>query len=118
MDGLCRIGLGTLWFTKEEEPLELDLLNAEELNYLLISLYPKLMDVPYQFCRAGGPSHQIIVPFAIEDASKVPAVDQSFSPYFTVSMLKALVGRKGRLYIRPMKPLKEGSEVSQYEVVI
>ena len=52
-------------------------------------------------------SHQIIVPFAIQDASKVPAVDQSFSPYFTVSMLKVLVGRKGRLYIRSMKPLKE-----------
>ena len=84
LDGLCREGMGTLWFTKDEEPLELDMLSADELHYLIVNLYPMLQNVPYRLCRAGGPGHQVIVPLIIDEPAKIPANDQPFthsSPY-------------------------------------
>ena len=82
MDDLCRDGMGTLWFSRDEEPLELDLLSSTELHYLVVSLYPMLKNTSYEFCRAGGPGHQVIVPLSIDDPTRIPSNDQPFLPYF------------------------------------
>lgn len=50
LDGLCREGLGTLWFTKDQELLELDLLDVREFHFMIICLYPCLKNVPYEIC--------------------------------------------------------------------
>ena len=117
MDDLCRDGMGTLWFSRDEEPLELDLLSSTELHYLVVSLYPMLKNTSYEFCRAGGPGHQVIVPLSIDDPTRIPSNDQPFLPYFTVEMLKTSIGRKGRVYIRPLKEVRGSHRVSQVEVI-
>ena len=94
----------------------MDLLNARELHYQLITLYPSLNNVHYQLCRAGGPSHQVILPLSISDSAMEPSLDRPFTPYFTVEQLKALIGRKGRLYLRPLQEVARCTRVSQVEV--
>lgn len=118
LDSLCREGLGTLWFTREVDPLVLELLNARELHFLLTTLYPSLKNIPYQFCRAGGPGHQVIVPLSINESDMEPSLDYPFTPYFTVEQLKGLVGRKGCLYLRPLQELPKCTRVSQVEVYV
>lgn len=105
MDRLCRQGLGTLWFDKDDQLLLSHHYNAEELHFFLTCLYPPLADKSYQLCRAGGPSHHMIVPLAIEEEEMVPSLERQFRPYFTVDMLKDKIGRKGRLYIRPLSAI-------------
>lgn len=117
LDELCREGLGTLWFSRTEDPLELELINAEELHFLILCLYPILKEVPYEFCRAAGVGNKVIVPLNIDDSRYIPDVDRPFQPYFTVLKLKDAVGRKGRLYIRPMTTLGKGSRVSETQVL-
>ncbi len=117
LDYLCRDGLGTLWFTRDEDPLELDFVNAEELHFLILCLYPMMAGIPYQFCRAAGLGNKVIVPLHVNDTSYSPEMEsvRPFKPYFTVKMLKEAVGRKGRLYIRPLSTLV-GVRVSQLQV--
>lgn len=103
MDHLCRKGLGTLWFDKDVDQLHLPLhYDADELHFVLTCIYPSLVDVKYELCRAGGPSHHMIVPLAIDDDEMIPSLDRPFRPYFSVDLLKERIGRKGRLYVRPL----------------
>ena len=44
----------------------------------------------------------MIVTLVIDDEEMVPSAEQLFQPYFTVDCLKGRIGRKGRLYIRPL----------------
>ena len=69
LDDLCRDGLGTLWFTRDENPLELDFVNAEELHFLILCLYPIMAGIPYQLCRAAGLGNKVIVPLHVNDTS-------------------------------------------------
>lgn len=116
LDTLCRDGLGTLWFVKDQEPLELEYLSAMELHFFLTCLYPSIRNAPYELCRAGGPGHQVLVPIPIDDPDKVPHAGRPFVPFFTVEMLKTSIGRKGRLYIRPLQEIQGAPRVSQIEV--
>ena len=111
-----RTGLGSLWFTRDEDPLELELITASELHFLILCLYPMLRSTPYQFCRAAGLGNKVIVPLLIDDSSFLPASERPFKPYFSVQMLKDAVGRKGRLYIRPLLEVKGISRLTQLEV--
>ncbi len=74
LDDLC---LGTLWFTRDEDPLELDFVNAEEC------LYPLMAGIPYQLCSLGNKA------LHVNDTSYYPETER---PYFTVKMLKESVG--------------------------
>ena len=95
--------MGTLWFDKDVDQLHLPLYyDADEVHFVLTCLYPPLVDVPYELCRAGGPSHHMIVPLAIDDDEMIPSLDRPFRPYFSVDLLKERIGRKGRLYVRPL----------------
>ena len=105
MDTLCKVGLGTLWFSREDQLDLATYLTPEELHFLLLCLYPKLKEIPYEFCKATGPGNSVIVPFAIEDPRMKPRSNHQFRPYFSPDRLKELVGRKGRLYIRPVMPI-------------
>lgn len=60
------------------------------------------MDVKYGLCRAGGPSHYMTVPLAVDNDEMIPSLDRPFQPYFSVDLLKERIGRKGRLYVRPL----------------
>ena len=103
MDRLCRKGLGTLWFDKDVDQLEFPQhYGADEVHFMLICLYPPLANIKYEFCHAGGPSHHMIVPLAIDNDRMIPSLERPFQPYFSVDILKDRIGRKGRLYIRPL----------------
>ena len=114
MDGLCREGLGTLWFSKEQE---LEHLDPQEFHFLILCLYPFLKNVPYEICRAGGPGHQVLVALHINDSDKIPKKEQPFIPFFDVGQLKELIGRKGCLYIRPLTTIKGYARMSEVEVM-
>ena len=66
LDRLCKCGLGTLWFTKDD-PLSIGTyLTPDELHYLFLCLYPILAGIPYEFCKAAGPGNTVIVALDIE----------------------------------------------------
>ena len=73
MDRLCRKGLGTLWLDKDDQ--------------LHLPQYYNLVGQRYELCRAGGLSHHMIVPLAIEDDEMVPSLERPFWPHFTVNAL-------------------------------
>lgn len=85
---------------------------------MIVCLYYCLKKVPYEICRAGGPGHQVIVPLHINNPSKTPSHNQPFEPFFSVEKLKELIGRKGRLYIRPLITVKGSSRVTEVEVSV
>lgn len=124
LDRLCKRGLGILWFTKEG-PLELPTyLTADELHFLVVCLYPLLQRIPYEFCKAAGPGNNVIVPLNIEDQRMKPSASRPLAPYFTPDMLKACIGRKGKLYIRPLRiidlsaiPARPEHEVSAFQAL-
>ena len=62
-------------------------------------------NIKYELCHAGGPSHHMIVPLAIDDEEMVPSLERHFQPYFGVNVLKERIGRKECLYIRPLTPI-------------
>lgn len=110
MDQLCRKGLGTLWFDKDVDQLPLpQYYGADEVHFVLTCLYPPLVNIKYELCRAGGPSHHTIVPLAVDDEGMIPSLERPFRPYFSVNLLKERIGRKGRLYIRPLTSINLNS---------
>lgn len=113
---LCRIGLGSKWFTVDDR-LEIELhLSAEELHLLILCLYPQLKGIPYEFCKAAGPGNTVIVPILIPEERKRPRQGKPFHPYFSSSVLREKVGRKGKLYIRPLKNIQTSRSLSDVEV--
>ncbi len=118
MDELCKVGLGTRWFSREDR-LKLPLyLTAEEIHFVMTCLYPKLQNAPYEFCKATGPGNKVIVALPIARISKRPSIHKPFAPYFSVRDLKENIGRKGRLYIRPLQGLdtRQSVRLSAVEV--
>lgn len=118
LDALCKAGLGTLWFCKDDQ-LELPTyLSPDELHFLLLCLYPKLFGTPYEFCKAAGPGNNIIVPLVVEDARMKPSKNREFQPYFTPDRLKEAIGRKGRVYVRPLVAIdiKDCRRLPEHEV--
>ena len=109
MDQLCRKGLGTLWFDKDDQLQLPHYYNSEELHFVLLCLYPQLVGKKYELCRVGGPSHHLILPLPIDNPEMIPSRESPFRPYFTVDLLKERIGRKGRLYIRPLTPIELNS---------
>jgi hypothetical protein len=109
------VGLGVLWFTKED-PLELPTyLTPAELHYLVISLYPLIRNIPYEFCKAAGPGNTVIVSLPVEDSRKKPVASGPYIPYFAPDRLKGFIGRKGKLYIRPLRSINIAACVSKSE---
>lgn len=103
LNQLCKHGLGTKWFCKEDQ-LEMPLyLTAEEVHYLICILYPPLKRISYEFCKASGPGNNVIVPLIVANERFKPGSAFPFLPYFDAENLKSQIGRKGRLYIRPME---------------
>ena len=103
LDRLCKRGLGTLWFTKED-PLSIPTyLTPEELHFLILCLYPTLSRIPYEFCKAAGPGNSVILSLDIDDSRMKSHKDREFLPFFAPDRLKDAIGRKGRVYIRPLK---------------
>lgn len=102
---LCKIGLGSKWFCTEDK-LAIELyLTKEELHFLIVCLYHQLHDVPYELCKATGPGNCVIVPLNIDDPSKKPRRGRPFVPHFSCEKVKELIGRKGKLYIRPLESI-------------
>ena len=102
LNELCKRGLGTLWFSASDK-LQIDTsLSPEEFHFLLLCLYPMLNDIPYELCKAAGPGHNVIVPLTFEEDTFRPDASRPFSPHFSPDEVKSQVGRKGRLYIRPV----------------
>ena len=120
MDALCKVGLGTLWFSREDQ-LELAThLTPEELHFVILCLYPKLKEIPYEFCKATGPGNSVVVPLSIDDPRMKPRINRTFRPFFAPDRLKEPVGRKGKLYIRPVVPidLTRCKRLPEHEVIL
>lgn len=102
---LCLLGLGSKWFCNEDKlAIELQF-TAQEVHFLIVCLYPQLRDVPYELCKAAGPGNCVIVPLIINDPSKKARLGQPFIPPFSCVKVKELIGRKGKLYIRPLESI-------------
>lgn len=56
------------------------------------------------------------MPLHIDDTLLIPSSDKPFIPYFNVEKLKEAIGRKGRLYIRPLTTVRGSLRVSEVEV--
>lgn len=109
LDSLCKIGLGSKWFTTDDK-LVVDIdVSAEEFHFMLICLFPPLRDLPYEMCKATGPGNSVVVPLVIDDEGMRPQPGHPFLPFFSVSQLKESIGRKGKLYIRPVNPIPRES---------
>ena len=81
MDRLRRKGLETLWFDKEVNQLEFPQhYGGDEIHFMLICLHPPLVKVKYEFCRAGGPSHHMIVSLTIDNDQMIPSLERPFRP--------------------------------------
>ena len=106
MDQLCRKGLGTLWLDKDVQLQLPHYYNSEELHFVFLCLYPQLVGEKYELCRAGGPSHHLILPLPIDDPEIIPSRELPFGTY---SQLTFWIGRKGRIYIRPVTPIELNS---------
>lgn len=106
LDTLCKCGLGTLWFTKEDPLSIATYLIPEELHFLFLCLYPILSGISYEMCKAAGPGNSVIVALDIDDPRKKPEADHEFFPFFAPDRLKTAIGRKGRIYIRPLKEIE------------
>lgn len=102
LDKLCKVGLGVLWFTRDDMLSIATYLTAEELHFLLLCLYPPLKNIPYEFCKAAGPGNNVIISLPIEDRRLKPSVGRPFVPFCTPDRLKSFIGRKGKLYVRPL----------------
>ena len=118
LDRLCKHRMGTLWFTKED-PLHIPTyLTPDELHYLFLCLYPMLSGIPYEFCKATGPGNNVVVPLDIPDTSSRPRRDREFVPFFSPDRVKAAIGRKGRVYVRPLIQIDLGTLVQVPEYLV
>ena len=105
LDSLCKLGLGSKWFSGEDK-LALGIeVSSEEFHFVVVCLFPPLRNIPYEVCKATGPGHSVLIPLAIDDESLHPRKGLPFRPVFSVSRLKEAIGRKGKLYIRPMEEI-------------
>ncbi len=104
---LCKKGLGTLWFCNEDRLEVPTYYTAEEVHYVLVTLFPLLRDFPYEFCKATGPGNNVLVPLSRPNSSELEAATSvlTHTPVFAADQLKGQIGRKGRLYIRPRQDI-------------
>ena len=86
MDQLCRRGLGTLWFDKDDQLQLPHHYNSDELYFVTTSLYSTLVGNKYELCRTGGPSHPLILPLPIDNPDRIPSRELPFRPYFTIDL--------------------------------
>ncbi len=54
MEQLCKIGLGTRWFTSQDELAIETYLSAEEVHFLFLCLYPPLKNILYELWKKTG----------------------------------------------------------------
>lgn len=101
LDRLCKLGLGVLWFTREDMLSIPTYLTPDELHFLVICLYPLIKSIPYEFCKAAGPGNNVIVPLPVPKNAE--SRNSNFVPFGTPDILKSFIGRKGKLYIRPLR---------------
>ena len=87
---LCKIGLGSKWFTNDYKLVVDVYLSAEEFHFLLVCLFPPIRYVPYEICKATGPGNSVVVPLAIDDENLRPQQGKSFQPFFSIVQLKVL----------------------------
>lgn len=72
LDHLCKLGLGSKWFCNEDKlPVPVDA-SAEGMHFVLLCLFPPLMDIPYEICKASGPGNSVIVPLPIDNEALHP----------------------------------------------
>ena len=81
---------------------------AEEFHFALQCLFPLIRGIPYEFCKAMGPGNVVLVPLTMSDERMKPRRNQPFRPFFSVRELKEAIGRKGKLYIRPLQLIAFG----------
>ncbi len=100
---LCKKGLGILWFCNEDRLQIPTYYTPEEVHYVVVTLYPLLRNICYEFCKATGPGNNVLVPLSRPNSSRLEAGPSALihTPVFSADQLKGQVGRKGRLYIRP-----------------
>ena len=67
LDRLCKVGLGLPTY-----------LIPAKLHYLIITLYPLIRNIPYEFCKAAGPGNTIIVSLPVEDNRRKPVASGPF----------------------------------------
>lgn len=118
LDGLCRRGLGSKWFTTDDRfTVNVDT-TAEEFDFAVQCLFPPIRSIPYEFCKTTGPGNVVLVPLPISDDNMKPKRDKSFKPFFSVSELKEMIGRKGKLYIRPLRLIhfRDSPRLTEHEV--
>ena len=115
---LCKKRLGSKWFCSNDKlSIETDL-TENELHFLLLCLYPQLQGIPYEFCKATGPGNKVLFSLTIEDQRRRPRRETRFVPYFTCAKLKEQIGRKGKLYIRPLQNIPDAvcTTITELEV--
>ena len=72
LDSLCKLGLGSKWFSGEDK-LALGVeVSSEEFHFVMVCLFPLIRDVPYEVCKATGPGNTVLIPLVIEDESLRP----------------------------------------------
>lgn len=94
LNDLCKMGLGTLWFSASDKLQIETCMTPEEFHFLLLCLYPMLSEVLYELCKAAGPGHTVIVPLTIEDQSFRPSGSQPFSSYFSPNEVRGRLAAK------------------------
>ena len=72
---------------------------------MIICLYPLLQNISYEFCKAAGPGNNVIIALPVEDKRLKPMAGRNFVPFCTPDELKRFIGRKGKLYIRPLQSI-------------
>ena len=56
-------------------------------------------------CKATGPGNSVLIPLEIDNEGLRPKKGIPFHPAFSVSQLRMLIGRKGKVYIRPLEEI-------------
>ena len=78
----------------------------------MLCLFPQLKCIPYEFWKATGPGNCVVVPVSISDSRKKPRRGRPFHSFFSADLLKEMIGRRGKLYIRPVESIQ--SELCPY----
>lgn len=80
LGSLCKIGLGSKWFSNDDKlAVNVDT-SAEEFHFLLTCLFPPIQRVPYEICKAIGPGNCVVIPLPITDESMRPQRGKPFDP--------------------------------------
>lgn len=107
---LFDIGLGKMWKGVTAASIPMNLL-AKEFNALLLSMFPALVSTKYELCKLGGPYNNEIIRLVPETEDDPPQPGVIFTPKWSPSSLRSVIGNKAQLIIQPQENISEKSEV-------